>query len=68
MLQKRSCIMLRFVDLLENHNDEIAALETWDNRNPYEQASLVEVPMEVLLFRYYTGGFLITRPYDDDLT
>jgi len=52
---ERSCIMLRFADLLEKHNDEIAALETWDNGKPYEQASLVEVPMAVRLFRYYAG-------------
>jgi aldehyde dehydrogenase (NAD+) len=25
---ERSCIMLQFADLLEKHNDEIAALET----------------------------------------
>lgn len=52
---ERSCIMLRFADLLEKHNDEIAALETWDNGKPYEQAALVEVPMVVRLFRYYAG-------------
>ena len=41
--------------LLEKHSDEIAALETWDNGKPYEQASLVEVPMVVRVFRYYAG-------------
>ena len=60
--------MLRFPDLLEKHNDGIAALETRDNVKPYEQASLVEVPMAVRLFRYYVGRFLITRSYDDELT
>jgi aldehyde dehydrogenase (NAD+) len=52
---ERSCIMYRIADLLEKHNDEIAALETWDNGKPYEQASLVEVPMVVRIFRYYAG-------------
>lgn len=47
--------MLRFADLLEKHNDEIATLETWDNGKPYEQAAKIEVPMVVRLFRYYAG-------------
>lgn len=50
--------MLRFADLVEKHNDEIAALETWDNGKPYEQSAQIEVPMFVRLFRYYAGGFL----------
>lgn len=52
---ERSCIMFRFADLLEKHNDEIAALETWDNGKPYEQAASIEVPMAVRLIRYYGG-------------
>ncbi|KAH9304076.1 hypothetical protein KI387_008480 [Taxus chinensis] len=52
---ERSCVMFRFADLVEKHNDEIAALETWDNGKPYEQACLVEVPMAVRLIRYYAG-------------
>ncbi|KAL3654075.1 hypothetical protein CASFOL_003756 [Castilleja foliolosa] len=52
---ERQRIMLRFADLVEKHNDEIAALETWDNGKPYEQAAQIEVPMFVRLFRYYAG-------------
>lgn len=52
---ERSKILLRFVDLVEQHNDEIAALETWDNGKPYEQAAQAEVPMFARLFRYYAG-------------
>lgn len=47
--------MLRFADLVEKHNDEIAALETWDNGKPYEQSAKVEIPIVVRLFRYYAG-------------
>lgn len=47
--------MLRFADLVEKHNDEIAALETWDNGKPYEQSANIEIPMFVRLFRYYAG-------------
>ncbi|XP_062110280.1 benzaldehyde dehydrogenase, mitochondrial-like [Humulus lupulus] len=52
---ERSCILLRFADLLEKHNDELAKLETWDNGKPYEQAAKIEVPMVVRLMRYYAG-------------
>ncbi|XP_057486285.1 benzaldehyde dehydrogenase, mitochondrial [Actinidia eriantha] len=52
---ERSRIMFRFADLVEKHNDEIAALETWDNGKPYEQSAKIEVPMFVRLFRYYAG-------------
>lgn len=52
---ERSLILLRFADLVEKHNDEIAALETWNNGKPYEQAAKAEVPMLARLFRYYAG-------------
>lgn len=57
-VQERSCVLLRFADLVEKHNDEIAALETWDNGKPYEQAAKAEVPMLTRLFRYYAGIFI----------
>jgi len=47
--------LLRAADLIEKHNDEIAALETWDNGKPYEQSAKIEIPMLVRLFRYYAG-------------
>ncbi|XAR48057.1 Phenylacetaldehyde dehydrogenase [Bertholletia excelsa] len=52
---ERSKILLQFADLVEKHNDEIAALETWDNGKPYEQSAKIEIPMFVRLFRYYAG-------------
>ncbi|XP_042501194.1 aldehyde dehydrogenase family 2 member B7, mitochondrial-like [Macadamia integrifolia] len=52
---ERSRIIYRFADLLDKHNDEIAALETWDNGKPYEQAAKIEVPMVTRLLRYYAG-------------
>ncbi|XP_074309861.1 benzaldehyde dehydrogenase, mitochondrial-like [Silene latifolia] len=52
---ERSKIMLKFADLLDQHTEEIAALETWDNGKPYEQAAKVELPMCSRLIRYYAG-------------
>ena len=54
-LQERSKILLRFADLIDEHNDELATLETLDNGKPYEQARAIEVPMMSRLFRYYAG-------------
>ncbi|RZC59139.1 hypothetical protein C5167_006455 [Papaver somniferum] len=52
---ERSRVLLRFVDLIDKHTDELAALETWDNGKPHAQAAKVEVPMFSRLFRYYAG-------------
>ncbi|KAK6160183.1 hypothetical protein DH2020_003564 [Rehmannia glutinosa] len=52
---ERQRILLRFADLVEKHNDEIAALESWDSGKPFEQSAQVEIPMFVRLFRYYAG-------------
>ncbi|OVA03738.1 Aldehyde dehydrogenase domain [Macleaya cordata] len=52
---ERSRIMFRFADLLEKRNDEIAALETWDNGKPFEQAAKIEIPLVTRIFRYYAG-------------
>uniref|UniRef100_A0A2P2L520 aldehyde dehydrogenase (NAD(+)) n=3 Tax=Rhizophora mucronata TaxID=61149 RepID=A0A2P2L520_RHIMU len=52
---ERSLILLRFADLVEKHNDEVAALETWNNGKPYEQSAKSEIPSLARLFRYYAG-------------
>ncbi|KAF5746614.1 aldehyde dehydrogenase family 2 member B7 mitochondrial-like [Tripterygium wilfordii] len=52
---ERQRVLLRFADLVEKHNDELAALETWDNGKPYEQAAKIELPMITRLIRYYAG-------------
>ncbi|KAI3771057.1 hypothetical protein L6452_02210 [Arctium lappa] len=52
---ERSCVLLRFADLVEKHNDELAALQSWNNGKHYEQAGKTEVPMLARLFRYYAG-------------
>ncbi|KAI8020000.1 hypothetical protein LOK49_LG04G03702 [Camellia lanceoleosa] len=52
---ERSLNNVAFADLLEKHSDHIAALETWDNGKPYEQAANEEIPLLIRLFRYYAG-------------
>ncbi|KAE8726559.1 Aldehyde dehydrogenase X [Hibiscus syriacus] len=52
---ERSRILLRFADLVEKHSEELAALETWNNGKPHEQAAKSELPLLVRLFHYYAG-------------
>ncbi|KAL4639135.1 hypothetical protein ACB092_03G196000 [Castanea dentata] len=51
---ERQKVLLRFANLLEQHNDEIAALEAWDSGKPYQNA-LIEVSMVTRLMRYNAG-------------
>jgi len=48
---------LRFADLLEQHTEELAALESWDNGKPYEQAAKMELLFSTRLVRYYAGEY-----------
>ncbi|KAH7280917.1 hypothetical protein KP509_36G020700 [Ceratopteris richardii] len=52
---ERSKILIRFADLIDEHSDEIATLESLDSGKPYEQSRNIEVPMVARLFRYYAG-------------
>ncbi|EEF52026.1 aldehyde dehydrogenase family 2 member B4, mitochondrial [Ricinus communis] len=52
---ERSRIILRFAELVEKNNDELAALETWNNGKPYEQSAKSELPLLSRLFHYYAG-------------
>lgn len=52
---ERSRILLKFADLVEEHSEELATLETWDNGKPFQQAFKSELPLFVRLFHYYAG-------------
>lgn len=52
---KRSAILWRLADLIEEHADEIGALETMDNGKPIFEARYVDVPSVVENFRYFAG-------------
>lgn len=43
-------------DLIEEHRETIAAIETWDNGKPYTAALNEDVAEVVQTLRYY-GGF-----------
>ncbi|KAG8072244.1 hypothetical protein GUJ93_ZPchr0006g43600 [Zizania palustris] len=52
---ERCRVLLRFADLIEQHAEEIAALETWDSGKTLEQTAGSEVPMVARYMRYYAG-------------
>ncbi|WVZ73832.1 hypothetical protein U9M48_022094, partial [Paspalum notatum var. saurae] len=52
---ERCRVLLRFADLVEEHAEEIAALETWDNGKTLAQSAGAEVPMVARCMRYYAG-------------
>ncbi|WP_408011343.1 aldehyde dehydrogenase family protein [Pseudalkalibacillus sp. A8] len=51
----RSHLIYKFADLLEEHREELAQLETLDNGKPYDIALADDVDGTVQHFRYYAG-------------
>ncbi|CAM6105054.1 unnamed protein product [Calypogeia fissa] len=52
---ERATIVNRFADLLDQHNDELAALDALDSGKPFDQARFIEMPGVSRGFRYYAG-------------
>ena len=52
---ERSRIIYKFADLLEEHREELAQLESLDNGKPYKTALADDVDGTVQHFRYYAG-------------
>lgn len=51
----RGRLMLKFADLLEEHADELAALETLDNGKPINDSRAADIPLVIQCIRYYAG-------------
>jgi phenylacetaldehyde dehydrogenase len=52
---KRGQLLQRLAQLLEDHTDEFAELESLDNGKPLSVARVADVPLAVDLFRYMSG-------------
>ncbi len=52
---ERGRLLWRISDLIEQHIDELAELETLDNGKPVFESRYVDLPMVVEVFRYYAG-------------
>ena len=44
-----------FADLIEQHAEEFATLESLDNGKPFSVARVADVPLTVDMFRYMAG-------------
>ncbi|HKE26766.1 MAG TPA: aldehyde dehydrogenase family protein [Bryobacteraceae bacterium] len=51
----RGSLLNRLADLIEQHTDELAALESLDNGKPYSVAKAVDVAATVACYRYFAG-------------
>ena len=52
---ERGRLLWKLGDLLEQHLDEFAQLETLDNGKPFSVARVADVPLAVDIFRYMAG-------------
>jgi aldehyde dehydrogenase (NAD+) len=52
---QRAALMRRFADLLEEHKEELAALETLDNGKPIADSLNADLPLTIQCYRYYAG-------------
>src|SRR5277367_6146940 len=51
----RGCLLWKLADLMEQHQEELAELETLDNGKPILFSRIVDVPSAVDVFRYMAG-------------
>jgi phenylacetaldehyde dehydrogenase len=52
---ERGRILWKIADLIEQHTDEFAELESLDNGKPFSVARVADVPLTVDMFRYMAG-------------
>ncbi|OIV93630.1 hypothetical protein TanjilG_04862 [Lupinus angustifolius] len=53
---ERSKIMLKWADLIEEHVEELAALDTIDGGKLYHYSKDYEIPLAASMLRYYAGA------------
>lgn len=52
---RRSLLIHKLANLIEQHADELAELETLNNGKPLKDACGIDLPLSVQTFRYYAG-------------
>lgn len=52
---KRSRLMYKLADLMEEHQEELAMLETLDNGKPIRETKNADIPLSIEHMRYYAG-------------
>ncbi|WP_026100754.1 aldehyde dehydrogenase family protein [Synechococcus sp. PCC 7336] len=53
--RRRGELLFALADLVEQHRDELARLETLDNGKPLSQSLSADLPLTVQCYRYYAG-------------
>jgi aldehyde dehydrogenase (NAD+) len=52
---ERSRLMYKLADLMEEHKEELAQLETLDNGKPINETRTADIPLAIEHIRYYAG-------------
>lgn len=52
---QRAAILHKLADLMEQHKDNLIAIEMLDTGKTYKQASNLDVPASIATLRYYAG-------------
>jgi len=53
--RERGRLLYKLADLIEQHKEELAALETLDNGKPINEARTADLPLVIECYRYYAG-------------
>jgi aldehyde dehydrogenase len=53
---ERSNLLLKIADRMEEHLEELAVAETWDNGKPVRETLAADLPLAVDHFRYFAGA------------
>jgi gamma-glutamyl-gamma-aminobutyraldehyde dehydrogenase/4-guanidinobutyraldehyde dehydrogenase/NAD-dependent aldehyde dehydrogenase len=61
--KERKKVLIRFAELIEQHADELALLETLDVGKPIRDSRKVDLPLAIECIRYY--GEAIDKVYDE---
>jgi aldehyde dehydrogenase (NAD+) len=52
---ERGRLLHRLADLIEQHKEDLAALESLDNGKPYADSMAADLPLTIKCYRYYAG-------------
>src|SRR5690242_878289 len=54
-LAERARVLNRIADVIEEHTEELAVAETWDNGKPVRETLAADIPLAADHFRYFAG-------------
>lgn len=53
---ERASVLLKMADCIEEHLEELAVAETWDNGKPVRETLAADIPLAVDRFRYFASA------------